>query len=90
MPDVTSRIVNVIETKQGDEVQYFTLEGVMIGGFKGGTRTTPEIQEIKKIKPTGGIVTAPTPHQVKRRQNREAEALQTPEGRLKHLKEDVV
>lgn len=90
MSDVTSKVVNVIETTQGDEVQYFTLQGVLIGGFKGGNRITPDIQEIKKSKPVGGVVTAPTPHQVKRKQDREAEKLQTAEGRLQHLKNDVV
>lgn len=90
MDNVQSRVVNVIETKQGDEVQFFTLEGILIGGFRGGTRTTPDIQEVKKSKPVGGVLTAPTPHQVKRTQDREAQRLQTPEGKLQHLKEDVV
>jgi hypothetical protein len=86
---VTSRIVNVIETTNGDERTYFTLEGVMIGSFRGGARTTPEVTETPKDKPDGGIVKPLTPHQVQRAKDKEAESLQTPEAKLKHLKEDI-
>ena len=87
---IQSRIVNVIETKQDDEVSYFTLEGIMIGGFKGGVRVEPVQEEFKKDKPEGAVITAPTPHDMQRQKARKIEAMQTPEGRLKHLKEDVV
>jgi hypothetical protein len=87
--NVQSRIVNVIETKQGDEVQYFTLEGIMIGGFKGGNRVASIEEATSSEKPKGGVVTAPSPHEVQRQNDRRAEDLQTPEGKLKHLKEDV-
>ena len=86
---VKSRIVNVIETTEGDEVSYFTLEGVMIGGFKGGARVEPSEPQPQREKPDGGIVKPLTPHQVQRAKDKEAESLQTPEGKLQHLKEDV-
>jgi hypothetical protein len=86
---IQSRIVNVIETKQDDEVSYFTLEGLMIGGFKGGNRIAPVEEVTSSEKPKGGVVTAPSPHEVQRQNDRKAEDLQTPEGKLKHLKEDV-
>ena len=89
MSDVASRIVNVIETRQDDEITYFTLEGVMIGGFKGGARVKSKEPEIQKDKPEGGVIKSPTPEQVQRQKDKEAESLQTAEGRLKHLKEDV-
>lgn len=89
MNDVTSRITNVIETRQGDAISYFTLEGLLIGSFKGGTRVTPEVTPAQTIRPAGGVIKAPTPEQVRRNQDRDAAALQTTEGRLKHLKEDV-
>lgn len=89
MSNVASRIVNVIETRQDDEITYFTLEGVMIGGFKGGSRVESKEPELKKDKPEGGVIKSPTPEQVQRQKDKEAESLQTAEGRLKHLKEDI-
>ena len=90
MSDPQSRIANVIETTIGEDIIYFTLEGVMIGGFKGGVRIEPTQPEPKKERPSGSVVKPMTPHQVRRQRDKEAEALQTPEGRLKHLKDDVV
>jgi hypothetical protein len=89
MSNVQSRIVNVIQTEQGDEITYFTLEGVMIGGFKGGTRQTPELPETPVEKPKGEVVTAPKPSDIKRDKEREVEESKTAEGRLKHLKRDI-
>lgn len=89
MSNVQSRIVNVIETTQGDEVQYFTLEGLLIGGFSGGARIEPEPQQPRIEKPKGQIVTAPTPSDVQRERDKEAEKSKTPESRLEHLKKDV-
>ena len=86
---VKSRIVNVIETSDGEELLYFTLEGVMIGGFKGGSRVEPDAPQPVKEKPDGGIVRPMTPHQIQRQQEREAESLKTPEAKLEHLKNDV-
>ena len=87
--DVRSSIVNVIETVNGDEITYFTLEGVMIGGFKGGIRIEPEPVEKPKERPKGGVIKSQTPHDVQRERDKEAESLQTAAGRLKHLKKDV-
>lgn len=89
MSNVQSRLVNVIETRDGDDLTYFTLEGLMIGGFKGGVRKEIEQPKRPEKKPGGGVIKAPTPQQVQRQHDREAENLQTAEGRLKHLKEDV-
>lgn len=86
---VQSRIVNVIETSQGDEIKYFTLEGLLIGGFKGGARIEPEPVQPRIEKPNGQIVKPPTPQDVQRAKDKEAEGLQTADGRLKHLKKDV-
>ena len=87
--EIESRLVNVIETRQGEMITYFTLEGLMIGGFKGGSRITPEIVVNKVVKPDGGVVLPPTPHQVQRAKDKQAEELSTPEGKLKHLTDDV-
>ncbi len=89
MSNVQSRIVNVIETTQDDEKIYFTLEGLMIGGFKGGIRQTPEVVEITPEKPKGGVITAPTPHEVQRKKDKDIQNMQTPDGRLKNLKENI-
>lgn len=86
---VTSRIVNVIETSNEDERTYFTLEGLLIGSFKGGVRVKTSEPQPLHDKPEGGVVRPMTPHQVQRAKDKEAESLQTPEGKLKHLKEDV-
>lgn len=87
--DVSSRIVNVIETTEGDKIRYFTLEGVLIGGFDGGIRYVPVVAEKPKERPKGSIVKSPTPHDVQREKDRELQELQTPRGRLNHLKKDV-
>lgn len=89
MPQIESRLVNVIETRQGESITYFTLEGLMIGGFKGGARVEPSEPEHKVDKPAGGVVLPPTPQQVQKQKDRENEELLTAEGRLKHLNEDV-
>lgn len=89
MSKVQSKIVNVIETTQGDEIEYFTLEGILIGGFKGGDRIEPVAEKPKGKKVKGGIVKSPTPHEVKRQKGKEIEEMGTPEGRLKHLKKNI-
>jgi len=89
MNNVQSRIVNVIETTQDDEIKYFTLEGLMIGGFKGGARVEPEEPTTPTEKPKGQIVKSPTPSDVQREKERTVEESKTTEGRLKHLKRDV-
>lgn len=87
---IQSRITNVILTTEGDRQTYFTLEGVMIGGFDGGSRVAPKEEVPINLKPDGGVVKSPTPHDVQRDKDRRVESLKTPEGRLKHLKEDIV
>lgn len=89
MSDVQSRIVNVIETSQGDEIKYFTLEGLLIGGFKGGARIEPEPVQPRTEKPNGQVVKPPSPSDVQRAKEKEADSLQTAAGRLKHLKQNV-
>jgi hypothetical protein len=66
MTSPVSKIVSVIETKQGDEVSYFTLEGVLIGGFQGGARIAkkePKEEVVEEAK--SGVVRPPTPQQVR-------------------------
>lgn len=89
MSEVRSRITNVIETTEGEDVTYFTLEGVMIGGFKGGVRVKPKTPKLKEEKPAGSVVKPMSPADVQREHDREAEKLQTPEGRLDNLKKNV-
>jgi len=89
MNDAVSRIVNVIETKQGDQITFFTLEGVKIGGFKGGTRVEPQPTQETSNQPKGGVIKPMTPHQVQRAHDREAAKLLTPESKIKHLIDDV-
>jgi len=81
---VKSRIVNMIETRVGDEVSYFTLEGIAVGGFNQGQRVEPQ-EERKEVKPKGGVITAPTPEAVRRQQ--EIETAQQIDGqeRLKQI-----
>jgi hypothetical protein len=80
---ITSRVVNVIKTELADEVSYFTLEGVLIGKFKGGERQAqPEEQPPAPIG--GGIVKSPTPEQVKDKKAKEVDM--SAGGRLDHLK----
>lgn len=89
MSKLKSRIVNVIETRQGDKIEYFTLEGVLIGGFRGGDRIKSVVEKPKKKTSKGGIIKSPTPHEVKREKAREIENMKTPEGRLANLKKNV-
>lgn len=87
---IRSRVVNVIETTNDSDVTYFTLEGVMIGGFSGGNRKEPVQPVVQPEKPKGGVVKSRTPEQVRKDQERESEQLLTAEGRLKHIKDSVV
>jgi hypothetical protein len=84
MTEISSRIVNVIQTSQGDEVQYFTLEGVLIGIFKGGTRK-PLPDDAPPPAPGSGVITAPTPAEIKLEKERKTEKDMTAAGRLNHL-----
>lgn len=81
---VKSRIVNVIETRLGDEISYFTLEGVAIGGFSQGQKVEPQIEK-EEIKPQGGVVTAPKPEEVKRQKEMETAKLMDGQERLKNI-----
>ena len=88
MSDISSRIVNVIETRNGSTITYFTLEGLLIGGFEGGNRVAqPEVKIADPIK--SAVVMPPTPQQIRKQRDREVEKLQTAEGRLEHLKKEV-
>jgi len=79
----------VIETRQGDTITYFNLEGLLIGGFSGGNRITPP-ENSKPAEPIkSGVVMPPTPEQIRKQHDREAEKLNTAEGRLEHLKKNV-
>jgi len=93
MSDIQSKLVNVIESRSGSDVVYHTLEGLLIGGFKGGERISKVEPDNKKTlgkDPKGGVVNPKTPLEVKREKEKEVQAMQTPEGRLKNLKENVV
>lgn len=79
---IKARIINVIETRLGNEITFFTLEGLEIGGFNQGQRIEPIVKK-EEIKPQGGIVTSPKPQEVKRNQERETERLMSSEERIK-------
>lgn len=83
--EVSSRIVNVILTTVGDENIYSTLEGIMIGKFKGGERQAPK-EEISIEAPNSAIVKSPKPEQVKREQEKENEETVAAEGALRNVK----
>lgn len=80
---ITSRVVNVIKTELADEVSYFTLEGLLIGKFKGGERQ-PQPEEQPPAPIGGGVVKSPSPEQVKDQKAKEVDM--SAGGRLNHLK----
>jgi len=84
--DATARIANVIEVRTNDSLNYFTLEGVFIGGLNRGGKP---FEEETPNETKGSVVKSPTPHEVKRQQHKQIQNMQT-EDRLKHLKDDVV
>lgn len=81
---VRSKIVNVIETRLGDEISYFTLEGVQIGGLSSGQRVEPVIEK-KEDKPKGGVIVAPKPEEVRRQQEIESAKLLDGQERIKNI-----
>ena len=82
-----AKITNVIIVTNGEEVTYFTLEGVEIGGFNGGHRIVPDTAPEPEPQPKGGVVTAPKPEAVKRAKEREAGKAMTLEERTKYEQE---
>jgi len=80
-----ARITNVIVVTHGSEQQFFTLDGVLIGQQAGGPVPTKTFKS--KPKSPGGIVTAPSPKEVKRLKRRQGEKALTLVQQLKHEKE---
>ncbi len=82
-----ARIVNVIVVTQGEELTYFTLEGIEIGGFRGGRKIVPEVPVVTQEVPKGGIVTSPNPKAVRRAKELQLDKNLTIEERIKYEKE---
>ncbi len=85
---IQSRTVEVIETRQGVNLRYFTTTGIFIGELRAGQRVKPQ-PEIKEKQHFSGIIKSYTPAQIRRQKEREAAKLTDPKSRIKHLKEDV-
>jgi len=58
-----SLLVQVIAVYEGENVTYFTLEGVEIGRMKGGAIEEKQVETVETRK-VGGVVTAKSPQQV--------------------------
>lgn len=60
-----AKIVNVILVENGQDREYYTLEGILIGGFKGGTPidTRPAENEVEQA---GDVVRGKSPKEVRR------------------------
>ena len=69
MPDALSKIVSVIETTVEDSKLYYTLEGVLIGSFKGGKRLEPPEEEKPKEESKSTVIRPPSPREVKDEKN---------------------
>lgn len=90
--DTSSKVVKVIETRNGDELTYHTMEGLFIGGFKAGERVKRDsyVSSAKPNKPVPtGVVRSLTPAQMRREKELEARKLSDPKERLKKLKKEV-
>lgn len=86
---MSAREIKIIEVTNGETREYFTLEGVMVGKLVGGARV--EIKQPKKItkKKVGGVITAPTPKEARRRKKRQDEKDFSLEARTENAKENV-
>lgn len=68
MADAVSKIVSVIETTVEDSKLYYTLEGVLIGSFKGGKRMEP-VEEEPEVESKSTVIRPPSPREVKDEKN---------------------
>lgn len=82
-----AKIVQVILVEDGLDLIYYTFEGVEIGSFKEGVRQKPTELHHDAVKPKGGVVTAPTPKQIRIKEKRQLEEDMKVENRLEHVKE---
>jgi len=69
----TAKIINVIEVKTGEDILYFTLDGMRIGGFEQGVRLPPEIPQPPTPKPVGSVVKPISPKVAKAESEKEDE-----------------
>lgn len=69
----TAKIINVIEVKAGDTVQYFTLDGFQIGGFSEGVRVGSSAPQPEPVRPAGKVVKPISPQQAKAESEAETE-----------------
>lgn len=84
---IHARVVEVILVEDNGNQTYYTLEGLEIGGWKGGTHQTPE-PEIPEQKEKGGVVKSPTPKEVRIQKAKEMEKATTLEERVKRVAEE--
>ena len=86
MADITSRVVNVIQTTLGGTLIYYTLEGVEVGRVVDG-----KVQTVTPIVPNeaprGGVVTADSPKEVSRKRQKQVDRELSLEERLEHERE---
>ncbi len=86
---MSARVVKVIEVTKGATREYFTLEGVKVGKLVGGARVKIKQPKRTTKKKVGGVITTPTPKEVKRRRKRQDEKDFSLKARIKHAKENV-
>lgn len=89
MDEPKSRVVNVIETRTGNNVKYFTLEGVLIGELEGGARLPKKNEKAPAPMIRTGIANSLSPKQIRRQKELDAEKLIDPKARAKHLAKNV-
>jgi hypothetical protein len=83
-----AQIIKVIAVTRGEEREYFTTDGIMIGRQVGG-----RIEDVEDRKPTkkvkGGIVKSLTPKEAAEVKKRQTEKELTLEERLKYEKKNT-
>ena len=87
MADITSRVVNVIQTTLGGTLIYYTLEGLEIGRVVDGKAVSPEPTKLVSEVPKSGVVTADSPKEVSRKRQKQVDREMILEERLEYEKE---
>ena len=82
----SARVINVIIVEKGDEVEYFTLQGVRIGSFSGGSRVTidkePNAPQEVGARPKASVIKSKTPEEVKIEEAKHNEAFKSTQDKL--------
>lgn len=90
MSKSTSKIINMIETRMGDTIEYFTIDGIFVGGFYEGEQVSPTTQPVvpkPKPEPKSGVLKNPTPADVRTQRAMESEEEETLDNKLAKKKD---